>query len=107
MVGNPAATVIISSPGYNFLSFNKGDVNAEIANKFADDPEFVDRENFEPVIFDNCFSNSELKYISSMFSELNILNISLDLYFKINKKVPIEFGEILISPEILCLLIEN
>ena len=41
VVGNPAATVIISSPLLIAFSPSLGDVKVLKATKFADDPEFV------------------------------------------------------------------
>ena len=41
MVGNAAATVMTSSPAFNALFPKFGEVNAETARRFADDPEFV------------------------------------------------------------------
>ena len=39
--GNPAATVITSSPGNNLLSPNLGEVKVVTASKFEEDPELV------------------------------------------------------------------
>ena len=39
VVGNPAATVIISSPGRSLLAPNFSEVSDVIANKLADEPE--------------------------------------------------------------------
>ena len=41
MAGNPAVRVIISSPLFIALSFNKGEVKVENASKFALEPEFT------------------------------------------------------------------
>lgn len=41
VVGNPAATVITSSPLSTRLSPNRGDVRAMNASRFADEPEFT------------------------------------------------------------------
>ena len=43
VVGNPAATVITSS-SVNLLGPNFGDVNADKASRFADEPELVSRQ---------------------------------------------------------------
>ena len=49
-VGNAAATVITSSPGLILLSpLIFFEVNTEIANKLADDPEFVNKQYFVPI----------------------------------------------------------
>jgi hypothetical protein len=47
VVGNPAATVITSSPGFNCLSPSSGDVSAVNAKRFADEPEFVSKQLFD------------------------------------------------------------
>jgi len=39
VVGNPAATVMTSSPGVRRSSPSTGDVSAESASRFAEDPE--------------------------------------------------------------------
>ena len=41
VVGNPAATVITSSPGLSCSSPSVGDVKVLSASRFADEPEFV------------------------------------------------------------------
>ena len=48
VVGNPIPTVITSSPTLIARSLSCGDVNAENARRFADDPEFVVIKNFTP-----------------------------------------------------------
>ena len=48
VVGNPAATVIISSPGRICLSLRRGDVSAIKAFRFADDPELTRLTNLTP-----------------------------------------------------------
>ena len=45
VVGNPAATVITLSPGFYCLSPSWGDVSADNAKRFADEPEFVNKQN--------------------------------------------------------------
>jgi hypothetical protein len=44
VVGKPAATVIISSPGSTLLSPSRGEVNVENATRFAEDPELTNRQ---------------------------------------------------------------
>src|ERR1017187_10845050 len=41
VVGNPAATVMTSSPGLSLRSPSLGEVRALIATRLADDPEFT------------------------------------------------------------------
>ena len=41
MVGNPAATVMTSSPGFSRRSPSFGEVSAVSASRFAEDPEFT------------------------------------------------------------------
>ena len=41
VVGNPAATVIISSPGFTWRSFKSGEVRVMNATRFAEEPEFT------------------------------------------------------------------
>jgi len=41
VVGNPAATVITSSPGFNLLLPSLGEVKTAIANKLAEEPELT------------------------------------------------------------------
>ena len=43
VLGNPAATVITSSPGFSLRSPSLGDVSAVSATRLADDPEFTNR----------------------------------------------------------------
>ena len=57
VVGKHAATVITSSPGLSAFSFNFSDVNADNANKFAEEPEFVVVTKLILKKSDNCFSN--------------------------------------------------
>jgi hypothetical protein len=45
VVGNPAATVIISSPGFTCRLPKRGDVKAMNASRFAEEPEFT-REQY-------------------------------------------------------------
>ncbi len=46
MVGKAQAVVIISSPGLNLLSPNLGEVKADIAKRFAEEPELVKIQYF-------------------------------------------------------------
>ena len=55
VVGKPAATVITSSPLTNFFSFNLYDVRADIATKFALEPELTNKHFFAPRNSDNSF----------------------------------------------------
>ncbi len=48
MVGNPAATVMTSSPGERRRSPSWWLVSAATASRFADDPEFTSRACFTP-----------------------------------------------------------
>jgi len=48
VVGKPAATVTTSSPSTNLLLPSFSDVKADIARRFADDPEFVSIESRKP-----------------------------------------------------------
>jgi len=41
VVGNPAAAVMTSSPGRKRSAPSDGEVSAESATRFADDPEFT------------------------------------------------------------------
>ena len=60
-VGNPAATVITSSPSFNDLFPSSLDFSALIANKLAEEPEFVVRTKEEFRNSDKFFSNLLLK----------------------------------------------
>ena len=57
VVGNPAATVIISSPRLTLLSPSKGDVSAINAMRFADDPELTSEQKRTPMYSASSFSN--------------------------------------------------
>ncbi|MMZ64608.1 hypothetical protein D1872_269520 [compost metagenome] len=70
MVGKPAATVITSSPGMMRFSFNLGEVKAEIANKLAEDPEFVNKAYLTPKYSANSFSNC-LWYLPAVSQKSN------------------------------------
>ena len=48
VVGNPQAVVITSSPGINLFSPSLSDVSAETANRFAEEPELVSKQYFNP-----------------------------------------------------------
>ena len=48
VVGNPAATVMISSPRLILLLPSLGDVSDIKARRFADDPELVSEQYFTP-----------------------------------------------------------
>src|SRR3990172_8306364 len=61
VVGKPAATVITSSPGFRARSPNFGEVSAEKASRFADDPELVVNTCFTPRKAASFFSNASLK----------------------------------------------
>jgi hypothetical protein len=60
-VGNPAATLITSSPGLIARSLSLGEVNAEKARRFAEEPELVVIKNFTPKKSRNFFSKASLK----------------------------------------------
>ena len=60
VVGNPAATVITSSPFLIALSPNFGEVSVLNATKFADEPEFVVIKFFTFRKFESFFSNFSL-----------------------------------------------
>ncbi len=47
-MGKPQATVITSSPGFNLLLFNLGEVSDESAKRFAEEPEFTSIQYFKP-----------------------------------------------------------
>ena len=57
MVGKPQATVITSSPRLTWRSPNKGEVSAEKANRFAEEPEFVKEQYLTPNHSAKPFSN--------------------------------------------------
>src|SRR5574344_20051 len=57
VVGKPQATVIISSPRFTAFSFNKGEVSAMNAIKFAEEPEFTKEQKGTPKYSASCFSN--------------------------------------------------
>ena len=61
VVGNPAAVVITSSPFFKRFFPSFGDIRAEIARRFALEPEFTVETYFTPRYFENSFSNSSLK----------------------------------------------
>ena len=61
MVGNPAAKVMTSSPGFNCRSPRFSEVNAVSASKFADDPEFTNTASRTPANFANSRSNCSAK----------------------------------------------
>src|SRR5580704_2514792 len=48
VVGKPAATVMTSSPGTRRRSPSLGDVSAEMASRFADEPELVSEHSRTP-----------------------------------------------------------
>ena len=56
VVGNPAATVITSSPGLIALSLSLGEVRVEKAIKFAEDPELTVINCLIPINFASFFS---------------------------------------------------
>src|SRR5690348_5316470 len=58
VVGKPAATVITSSPGESRLSPSVGEVRAETASRFAEEPELTSIAWRWPVTFARRFSNS-------------------------------------------------
>ena len=60
VVGNPQATVMISSPRDIARSPNNGDVRAMNANKFADDPELTKLKYGTPRYSDIDDSNSSV-----------------------------------------------
>ena len=57
VVGNPAATVMTSSPGKILFPFSKGEVSAIKASKLAEDPEFTSEQYFTPKNSEKSFSN--------------------------------------------------
>ena len=57
VVGNPAATVITSSPRFIWRSFNSGAVRALKARRLADEPELQSEQYFTPNHLANPFSN--------------------------------------------------
>ena len=54
VVGKPAATVITSSPGRSRRSPSFGEVSAETASRFADEPELQSSAWRTPTAFANC-----------------------------------------------------
>ncbi len=58
MVGNPAATVMTSSPGFSLRSPSFGEVRAVNASRFADDPEFTREAQRTPTNFASFRSKS-------------------------------------------------
>ena len=56
-MGKPAATVRTSSPGFNLRSPSCGDVRAERAKRFAEEPELVNKQNLWFMYFAHSFSN--------------------------------------------------
>ena len=57
VVGNPAATVIISSPGLNCLCLNLGEVRVETARRLALEPDAQSFENLNPTLLARSVSN--------------------------------------------------
>ena len=60
VVGNPAATVMISSPRLILRSPSSGEVSAIKAFRFAEEPELTSEQNFTPRYFDSFRSNSSV-----------------------------------------------
>ena len=60
VVGNPAATVMTSSPGLMAFEPSLGEVRLAKAIKLAEDPEFTVIKERVFKNFDNSFSNSKL-----------------------------------------------
>src|SRR5271170_7941326 len=61
VVGNPAATVITSSPGLNWRSPRLGDVRQDKATRLAEDPELTRAADRTPTNFASWRSNSRAK----------------------------------------------
>src|SRR5688500_12051120 len=61
VVGRQAATVMISSPGFKARSPRRGEVSAESASRFADDPELVVSAKCTPRYLARRCSNASLK----------------------------------------------
>src|SRR5664280_2416269 len=58
VVGNPAANVITSSPGFSLRSPSLGEVKAENATRLADEPEFTNEQPRTPKNWAKRRSNS-------------------------------------------------
>ena len=61
VVGKPAATVTTSSPGRSLSSPRSGEVSAETARRFADEPEFTRIASRTPTISARRRSSSSAK----------------------------------------------
>src|SRR5271169_2517350 len=61
VVGNPAATVITSSPGHSRRSPSDGEVRHESATRLADDPELTREAQRTPMNAANSRSNCAAK----------------------------------------------
>src|ERR1035438_623649 len=61
VVGNPAATVMTSSPARNLQSPSEGEVRHESATRLADDPEFTSDAQRTPIKAAKSRSNSAAK----------------------------------------------
>ena len=75
VVGNPLATVITSSPFFMARLPSFGEVSADIANKFALEPELTDRANFAPSFLANVSSKASLNLpaVSHISSDASII----------------------------------
>ena len=78
VVGNPAATEMTSSPGCSARSPSCGEVSAENASRFADEPELVVMQYFTPRNCASRFSNASLKrpVVSQPSSEASTMRCS-------------------------------
>ena len=60
VVGNPQATVMISSPRFTRRSPKRGEVRVMNASRFAEEPEFTREQNLTPRYSPSFFSNSSV-----------------------------------------------
>src|SRR5580700_2328414 len=78
VVGNPAATVMTSSPGTSLRSPSDGDVRHDKAARLADDPELTSEAQRTPIKAANSRSNCAAKrpVVSHASSEASTNNSS-------------------------------
>lgn len=80
VVGNPAATVITSSPFFILLSPSFGEVKAIKAKRFADEPELVKEQYLTPKNSANSFSNCSV-YLPAVSQKSNAESTSAEISF--------------------------
>ena len=82
-MGNPAATVITSSPRFRLLSPSVGEVMAIKARRFADEPELVKEQCLTPRNSANSFSNLSA-YLPVVSQKSRDASIRLVISFSLN-----------------------